>query len=83
VTLNAKENGVDVEVTSLVSANINLPLSLVHAPVETTLGSELTKGKLLLFGVALPVSPVNVILGRPPGLSADDILHVLSSGTLG
>jgi len=69
---------------SAVSPKTSLPLDMVHVPVLLTAGMLLeTSGKLLLDGVVLPVRPVRVIIGRPPGLSAAVNLQLTSSGTLG
>jgi hypothetical protein len=57
---------------------------MVHFPVPLTAGVLLeNRGKLILSAVVLPVKPVRVIDGRPPGLSAAVALQLPSSGTLG
>lgn len=82
--MNVNEIGEVVTVTSAVRPNTTLPVVAVQTPVALTAGLlRATSGRLVFDGVVLPVRPVRVMIGRPPGLSAAFALQPTSSGTEG
>jgi len=84
-----RENEKDIvlaAVMSLVSQKTSVPDVVVHVHVPLLETAELlkgTNGRLLFVGVVLPMRPMIVMAGRPPGCSVDVALHVESSETDG
>lgn len=81
--VNVKETKLPAD-TSAVSTKTKLPAAATHAPVLLTAEPpSATSGRLVVDGVVLPVRPVRVMIGRPPGLSAAVALQLPSSCTEG
>jgi hypothetical protein len=67
----------------LISVMMSLPAETFQLVVLIRLASAVAKGRLVLLGVVLPVSPLIVMVGRPAaGVLAQLSLHELRSGTL-